>query len=61
VYSEEHLQQLIHLAERKQVPIVADEIYRDLVFQGHSFTPLAALTSTVPVLSVGANFFLYDA
>lgn len=55
VYTREHLQQLISLAERRQVPIVADEIYRDLVFEGHTFVPLASLTSSVPILSVGSS------
>lgn len=55
VYSKEHLQDIMNLAERKKIPVVADEIYRDLVFQGREFVPLASLTTSVPVLSVGTS------
>jgi tyrosine aminotransferase len=35
------------------LPVIADEIYGNLVFEGSAFFPLASLTSTVPVLSAG--------
>lgn len=41
------------MAEKHHVPIIADEIYCDLVFKGNTFYPMATLTSTVPILSVG--------
>jgi tyrosine aminotransferase len=53
VYSEEHLRALLEVAERHRIPIIADEIYGNMTFTGHTFHPLASLTDTVPVLSVG--------
>jgi len=54
VYSKEHLQDILKVAEKHQLPIVADEIYAYSVFKGETFYPIASLTKTVPVLSVGA-------
>ncbi len=31
VYTEEHLRNIIHLCERNHLPIIADEIYADMV------------------------------
>ena len=53
VYSKEHLQSILAVAEKHQVPIIADEIYGNITFEGHQFHPVASLTSEVPVLSVG--------
>jgi tyrosine aminotransferase len=53
VYSQEHLEAILKVAEKHHVPVIADEIYCDLVFEGHKFFPMATLTSTVPILSVG--------
>ncbi|KAI8376715.1 tyrosine aminotransferase [Choanephora cucurbitarum] len=53
VFSREHLLDILALAEKHHVPIIADEIYCDLVFEGNTFFPMATLTSTVPILSVG--------
>jgi tyrosine aminotransferase len=53
VYSKEHLQAILKLAEKHHVPIVADEIYGDIVFKGSEFHSMASLTSTVPILAVG--------
>ena len=39
------------VAERHQLPIIADEIYAYSVFSGEKFHPLAACTTNVPVLS----------
>merc|ERR1719285_1577793 len=43
VFSPAHLKQILDIAERHKVPIIADEIY----------VPIASLTTTVPVLSCG--------
>uniref|UniRef100_A0A224XK34 Tyrosine aminotransferase n=1 Tax=Panstrongylus lignarius TaxID=156445 RepID=A0A224XK34_9HEMI len=51
VYSERHLRDIVQLASRNYVPIIADEIYEHLVFKGHKFISLASLTSDVPILS----------
>lgn len=53
VYSREHLEAILRVAEKYHVPIISDEIYCDLVFEGNQFFPMATLTSTVPILAVG--------
>lgn len=53
VYSKDHLNQIIELAEKYKIVIIADEIYGNLTFKGYDFIPLASLSSTVPVISVG--------
>lgn len=53
VYSREHLLDILRVAEKTRVPIIADEIYADMAFRPHRFYPLASLTETVPVLAVG--------
>ncbi|KAI7900592.1 tyrosine aminotransferase [Cokeromyces recurvatus] len=53
VYSKEHLQAILAIAEKHHVPIIADEIYHDLVFKGRKSYRMATLTKSVPILSVG--------
>ena len=67
VYSEVHLKEILNgiiymnavpyhqciVAEELHVPIIADEIYADMAFKPHKFVPLASLTKTVPILTVG--------
>ncbi|KAG7394630.1 hypothetical protein PHYBOEH_004940 [Phytophthora boehmeriae] len=53
VYSMPHLQQILALAELNKLPIIADEIYGDMVFGSNVFYPMATLTKTVPVIAVG--------
>eukprot|EP00842_Homolaphlyctis_polyrhiza_P002661 jgi/Hompol1/3396/HPOL_003220-RA len=53
VYSKKHLQDILAIAERYGLPIIADEIYGDMVFKGHEFFPMATLTTTVPILAAG--------
>ncbi|CAO3593482.1 unnamed protein product [Absidia cylindrospora] len=53
VYSKEHLQAILAIAAKHHVPIIADEIYCDLVFKGNTFYSMASLTTEVPILSVG--------
>eukprot|EP00300_Choanocystis_sp_HF-7_P030964 c39994_g1_i1.p1 GENE.c39994_g1_i1~~c39994_g1_i1.p1 ORF type:complete len:453 (+),score=89.67 c39994_g1_i1:36-1361(+) len=55
VYSDAHLVAILAIAQRHGLPILADEIYEDMVFTGVHYTPLATLTQTVPVLSVGGT------
>eukprot|EP00604_Paraphysomonas_vestita_P000182 CAMPEP_0174824670 /NCGR_PEP_ID=MMETSP1107-20130205/36771_1 /TAXON_ID=36770 /ORGANISM="Paraphysomonas vestita, Strain GFlagA" /LENGTH=246 /DNA_ID=CAMNT_0016053271 /DNA_START=513 /DNA_END=1250 /DNA_ORIENTATION=- len=50
-YSREHLIDIVAIARKHQVPIIADEIYGGLVFNG-SFTPIASVSGEIPVLSV---------
>ena len=57
VYSTEHLRAILALADEFKVPIIADEIYGDMVFPGQGgaepppFEYMAQLTDSVPVLS----------
>ncbi|KAI9493118.1 tyrosine aminotransferase [Zychaea mexicana] len=53
VYPREHLEAILAVAAKHHVPIIADEIYCDLVFEGNTFHPMASLTQDVPILSVG--------
>eukprot|EP00794_Sanderia_malayensis_P018613 gene18613-20490_t len=54
VFSKDHLLKILQVAEKHRLPIIADEIYAYFVFSGETFYPIASLTKTVPVLSVGA-------
>ncbi|EEY65896.1 tyrosine aminotransferase, putative [Phytophthora infestans T30-4] len=53
VYSKTHLEAILALAEANKIPIIADEIYGDMVFGSNVFFPIATLTKTVPVVAVG--------
>ena len=53
VYTKAHLEELLALAEEFKLPVIADEIYADMVFDGFDFYAMADLTATVPVLSAG--------
>lgn len=51
VYSLDHLKRMTDVAAEARVPIIADEIYENMVFPGHRFFPIASVTDDVPVLS----------
>ncbi|XP_036400313.1 tyrosine aminotransferase [Megalops cyprinoides] len=53
VYSKEHLQDILAVASKHCTPILADEIYGDMVFPGYSCHYMAPLSSDVPILSCG--------
>ncbi|XP_005815563.1 tyrosine aminotransferase [Xiphophorus maculatus] len=53
VFSREHLQNILTVASKLCVPILADEIYSDMVFPGCNSPSLASLSSEVPVLACG--------
>ena len=36
-----------------RIPIISDEVYGDLVFEGSRFFPIASLSTRVPIVSVG--------
>ncbi|BES88882.1 Aminotransferase class I and II [Nesidiocoris tenuis] len=50
VYSDRHLRDIVQVAARHFVPIIADEIYEHLVFKGETFVPIADVSNEVPVL-----------
>jgi len=51
VYSREHLEDILKLAQKHRVPIIADEIYGDMVFGGAHFYPMHTLKPKVPLLT----------
>lgn len=55
VFEEEHLRDILEIAEKHCLPIIADEIYEHFVFNGSEkiYTPIAQLSSNVPILSCG--------
>lgn len=53
VYSKEHLEQILAVADEFKVPIISDEIYADMAFSRYTFYPLASLTKSVPILTIG--------
>lgn len=55
VFDEEHLLEILDIAERYCLPIIADEIYEYFVFNGSEkvYKPIAQLSQNVPVLSCG--------
>lgn len=53
VFSKEHILEIISIAERHFVPIIADEIYEHFVFPGNEYHSVSSLSRNVPVLSCG--------
>jgi len=51
VYSRQHLEDILKLAQKHRVPIIADEIYGDMVFGGAKFHPMHTLKPKVPLLT----------
>ena len=41
------------MAEEYAIPVIADEIYGDMSFAGHTFHRMSELTTEVPILSSG--------
>ncbi|XP_013979769.1 tyrosine aminotransferase [Salmo salar] len=53
VYSKEHLKHVLSVASKNCIPILADEIYGDMVFPGCKYQSMASLSSDVPILACG--------
>ncbi|XP_011495141.1 PREDICTED: tyrosine aminotransferase [Ceratosolen solmsi marchali] len=51
VFSRQHLLDILEIAFKYYVPIIADEIYEYMVFLGHTYHSLASLSTQVPILS----------
>ena len=51
-FSKEHLLEILEIAKRKKIPIISDEIYADMVFEG-KFHSIASLSNEVPILICG--------
>ena len=54
VFTMEHCKEIIKIAEQFHLPIIADEVYGDMVFSGKEFYYFSELTERVPVLSCNA-------
>lgn len=53
VYTKEHLSDVLDIASRNKIPVIADEIYEHMVFSGNEFTAISSLSKDVPVLTCG--------
>lgn len=51
VYSRNILKKVVDIAAEKKLPIISDEIYDHLLFDGEQHIPAASLTSEVPVIT----------
>ncbi|CRK94414.1 CLUMA_CG007921, isoform A, partial [Clunio marinus] len=51
VFSKEHLQDFLEIAERHQLPVISDEVYEYMTFPGVKFHPTATLSEDVPILT----------
>ncbi|XP_026326823.1 tyrosine aminotransferase-like isoform X2 [Hyposmocoma kahamanoa] len=51
VYNKEHLLEILDIASKNRVPILADEIYEHFVFSGNEFVAISSLSKDVPVLT----------
>ncbi|KAL6724211.1 hypothetical protein Aduo_019118 [Ancylostoma duodenale] len=51
VFPKEHLEDILTLASRHRLVIIADEIYGDLTYDGAVFYPIATLSPKVPVIT----------
>lgn len=50
-YSPQHLGQIVAIADKHRIPIIADEIYGHMTWSA-PFTPLAKLSSSVPIITL---------
>lgn len=53
VFSSQHIDAIIEVADRNRIPIIADEVYADFVFHGQQYISMASQSATVPILSCG--------
>lgn len=56
VFVKDHLKEIINLAERYYLPIIADEIYEHFVFPGTDFVSVSSLSKTVSGIDFVAQF-----
>eukprot|EP00053_Salpingoeca_punica_P020295 m.211265 g.211265 ORF g.211265 m.211265 type:complete len:414 (-) comp18033_c0_seq1:322-1563(-) len=53
VYTADHLRDIVALADKLKIPIIADEIYAHMNFKGKPFVSMASVSKTVPIVSCG--------
>lgn len=49
--SKQHIRDVLKIAERHQIPIIADEVYEFFVFPNCKFYSFSSLSTHVPILS----------
>lgn len=54
VFSKKHMEDIIRIAEKNKLPIIADEVYGDMAFPGNECYYMAELSDNVPILSCNA-------
>lgn len=52
-YSRQHLQAIVAVAEKHRIPIISDEVYAHMVFEGETFHSLQDVSLRVPILVCG--------
>ena len=52
VWTKEELQRMSDICLKYNVRIISDEIWRDLVFENHKFTPMASLSKEVEQITI---------
>ena len=52
-FTRAHVEEIVAMCEKHKLPVIADEIYADMVFQGNVFTSVSAsvFSEHVPVYS----------
>lgn len=53
VFSSSHIKDILKLASKHKIPIIADEVYQDIVFHDQTFHSMASLSDDVPILTCG--------
>ncbi|KAG5684608.1 hypothetical protein PVAND_013833 [Polypedilum vanderplanki] len=51
VFSKEHILKILEIAEKHQIPIIADEVYEFFTFPGIEFYSFSSLSKNVPILT----------
>lgn len=51
VFSEEHILEILEVAEKHKLPIISDEVYELFTFPGVKYTSISKLSKNVPVLT----------
>ena len=52
-FTQNHLEEILDVAERNFLPIISDEIYAGINWTAHPFTALYTLPSPVPIITIG--------
>ncbi|XP_057792503.1 probable aminotransferase TAT2 [Salvia miltiorrhiza] len=54
LFTLDHMQKIAETAQRKGIIVIADEVYRHIVFGNQEFIPMGIFGSLTPVLTVGS-------